>query len=239
MTKDIMPQVEAEIVTLVRAVGSDKVQALLNKITGNTGGKGTLEIVIPEVTDRTVERWGCAFEDTLREFFMCMNGVTTELTKPRQIPAEFLQILNPNEIAATVDQLDAAVQAVVEKGGAKEAAYQEKPHLLRRRTQLETDVKITEAGALMKVEGEGRNQYVVIAGTKTYLSNDQARDAYRRMESKAQREELAQVNGEINALDIGIQKATDAWYTAKEAADSIRAKANLQAALLTFLANRG
>lgn len=232
MADNMIPQVESELVTLVRAVGSDKVQALLNKITGNVNA-GILTVEVSEGLVDLVR----ATAGRVNEFVT--RAERMQAAKSKGIPAEFLQILNPGEIAATVDQLDAAVQAVVEKGEAKEAAYQEKPGLLRKRTQLETDVKITEAGALMQVQGSGRDQYVVIAGTKTYLSNDQARDAFRRMESKAQREELAQVNGEINALDIGIQKATDAWYTAKEAADSIRAKAAVQAALLNFLANRG
>lgn len=237
MSNDVVKNVETSLAGAVAAVGAEKVQALLDKITGGGNAVVIHEIQVPEAVDHMVQRWGRTLEDTLREHFIVMDNL--EKAKAKGIPAEFLQVLNPNEIAATIDQLDAAVQAVVEKGEAKEAAYQEKPQLLRRRTQLETDVKITEAGALMKVQGSGRDQYVVISGEKTYLGNDQARDAYRRMSSKEQREELARINGEVAALDADLQKATDSWYTAKEAADSIRAKANLQAALLSFLAHRG
>lgn len=218
---------------LVTAFGSDKVRAILGQIINDVPSATEITITVSD----DVWELQRAIAGQVNEFMTWAEDL--QKAKAKGIPAEFLQVLNPNEIAATVDQLDAAVQAVVEKGEAKEATYGEKPQLMKRRTQLETDVKLTEANALMQVQGEGRNQYVVIDGVKSYLGNDQARDAYRRMMSKESREELARINAEINAVDIELQKATDSWYTAKEAADSIRAKANLQAALLNFLATRG
>lgn len=154
----------------------------------------------------------------------------------RSIPAEHIPVLEAHKIKDTLDQLDAAVADVLEAGKNNEAAYKEKADLLRRRTTLENDVKITEAQAIMEIRGEARSQYVMVGSEKVALSNDQARDAYRRMASKDQRIELAKVEAEIAAIDVEIFKAKEKWNAAQEANHSIRAKAAVQAALLQFLA---
>ena len=153
----------------------------------------------------------------------------------KAIPAEYIPVLAPQKLEDTVSQLDTAVSEVLTAGEAVEAAYKDRGGLLRRKAQLETDVQLTEASALMEIKGEARSQYAIVAGEKVALTNDQARDAYRRMASKEQREELAKVEGELLALDVELEKAKEKRNTMKEANDSIRAKANIQAALLNFL----
>lgn len=154
----------------------------------------------------------------------------------RQIPAEFSRIISPERLDEVMVDLQVSINELITKGEAKETAYGPKPDLLRQKAQLETSVKLTEAEALSKIQGVGKDQFVVVGGEKMYLTNDQTRDAYRRMASKSEREALALINGELGAQDVVVFRATDGWYTAKEAADKVQAKANLQAALLNFLA---
>lgn len=156
-----------------------------------------------------------------------------------QIPAEYLGIISQDKLADTVTQLDVTVSDIIETGAAKEAAYGNKRELMRQRSTMETAVKLKEAEAIMQIRGAGKEAYVDIAGQKTFLTNDTARDAYRRMASKAERERLAEINGELEALAVDTAQANDAWYKVTEAAGAIKAKAAVQAALLNFLSGRG
>ena len=156
-----------------------------------------------------------------------------------QIPAEYLGIISPEKLADTVLQLDTTVSDVIETGAAKEAAYGNKRELMRQRSTMETAVKLKEAEAIMQIRGAGKEAYVEIDGQRTFLTNDTARDAFRRMASGAEREELARVNGELEALSVDTAQANDAWYKVTEAAGAIKAKAAVQAALLNFLSGRG
>lgn len=150
----------------------------------------------------------------------------------------YLAIISPESLKLTLDQLDFVIQDVEAKGKDKEAAYGEKGPLLRKKTQLDTDIKLAEAEAIMNIRGEGRNQFVIIDDHQVALTNDTTRDAYRRNSSRGQRQELASVEAELAQLDISIAQKNDAWYTAKESSESVRAKSNLQAALLNFLAGQ-
>lgn len=151
---------------------------------------------------------------------------------------QYLSIISPESLKLTLDQLDFAIQDVEAKGRDKEDAYGEKGPLLRRKTQLDTDIKLAEAEAIMEIRGEGRSQFVIIDDHQVSLTNDTARDAYRRKASSAQRTDLAAVEAELAQLDISIAQKNDAWYTAKETAETVRAKSNLQAALLNFLSGQ-
>lgn len=153
----------------------------------------------------------------------------------KAIPAEHIAVLSPAKLEDTIAQLDNAVDKIVQTGIALDEAYKNKGALLSRRLQLETEVKLAEADAIMQIKGEARSQYVEVAGEKVALTNDTARDAYRRLSSKMPRIELAGVTAELAALDVGIEQAKEARNTVKEANDSIRAKGNIQAALLNYL----
>lgn len=153
----------------------------------------------------------------------------------KSIPAEHIQVLGAERLEDTIAQLDAAVDKIVQTGIALDEAYKNKGALLSQRLQLETEVKLAEADAIMSIKGEARSQFVEVAGEKVALTNDTARDAYRRMSSKMPRIQLAQVTADLAALDVGIEQAKEARNTVKEANDSIRAKGNIQAALLNYL----
>ncbi|MCO5387831.1 MAG: hypothetical protein NHB14_20910 [Desulfosporosinus sp.] len=191
---------------------------------------------LDESVSKIIESLGRGFEANLREFWTLNDQTVDKFKQPRQVPAEFMQLISPAALAETMDSLDRAISAEAAASDAKEASYGGKGDLLRQKTQLETSIKITEAEAMSKVQGEGKSQYVNVAGEKLFLTNDQTRDAYRRMASKSDREELARINGELGRIEVDQFKATDAWYGAKGVADSVGKKADLQAALLNFLA---
>ncbi|MEH7457558.1 hypothetical protein V7183_10075 [Bacillus sp. JJ1127] len=154
----------------------------------------------------------------------------------KKVPSDYVRVLDPLELQASLQQIDAVVQDVIDKGKAREEAYGEKIKLLKQKTKLETQVKLKEAEAFMAIQHEGKSQYVIIDNQKVILGNDKMRDAYRRQYSKVEREELAEIEAELSAIDTGLSAAKDAWETAKESADLVKAKAYVQANLLKFLA---
>jgi len=156
--------------------------------------------------------------------------------KKKDLSSEYTSLITLNAIQQTLDQLDICSHDVVEKSGAQKDVFQKKSPLLKRKFELETAVKLTEADAFMLIDSSGK--FVVVNGQQIPLSNDVMRDAYRRQASKEQRKELATVNGDLASIDVDMQQAKDALYGAKDALESAKAKAGLQAALLLFLANR-
>ncbi|EIW19952.1 MULTISPECIES: hypothetical protein [Pelosinus] len=162
-----------------------------------------------------------------------------QASKSKGVPAEYFKIIGPEGLDYTFSMLDSALTSQLEAGGKREAAHRDRSDLVRRRAWLETSIKLTEADAIMSIVGTGKDAYVMIGDKMTYMPNDTARDAYRRTVSKEDRKTLALVNGEIAAIEADIVRAKDGWDTAKEASDTLRARANAQSALLNFLASRG
>lgn len=68
------------------------------------------------------------------------------------------------------------------------------------------------------------------------VTNDTQRDAFRRHFSADERKELASVEADIKAIEVSQFKAREDLNAKKEALSCIRAKAQLQAAALTYLA---
>jgi len=215
------------------------VNIVLDALENGEEPSALITVTLDENVPKIIESLGRGFEANLREFWMLNDQTVDKLKKPRQVPAEFMRLISPDALLATMDSLDLAITAEAQASDAKEASYGNKGDLLRQKAQLETSIKLTEAEAMSKVQGEGKSQYVNVTGEKLYLTNDQSRDAYRRTESKKDREELGRINGELGRLEVDQFKATDAWYGAKGVADSVGKKADLQAALLNFLAGRG
>lgn len=91
----------------------------------------------------------------------------------------------------------------------------------------------------MAIRGEARSQYVMIGSDKVALANEEARKAYARTSSKAEREDLAKVESELFQLEQRSFWAKDEYDAAVKAGDQVQAKANLQAGLLHMLGNRG
>ena len=68
------------------------------------------------------------------------------------------------------------------------------------------------------------------------VTNDTQRDAFRRHFSADERKELASVEADIKAIEVSQFKVREDLDAKKEALSCIRAKAQLQAAALTYLA---
>ncbi|PGM44880.1 hypothetical protein CN949_30670 [Bacillus thuringiensis] len=154
----------------------------------------------------------------------------------KKVPTDYVRVLDPLELQASLQQIDAAVQDVLEKGKAREEAYGKKADLIKQKVKLKTAVELKEAEAFMQIQGEGRNQYAYVNDQKVALTNDTLRDAYRLHYSKEERQQLTDVEQELASIDIKIYQTKDAWETAKESADLAKAKAYVQANLLKFLA---
>lgn len=151
------------------------------------------------------------------------------------LSSQFKGVIGPDAVQYVYDRLTAVVGDFLEADKAIEAAYGDRANLAAKKVELETEIKLDESDALMAIQGEGKSAYVEIGGQKTYLTNEQARDAYRRTVTKVKREELAKVESQIVKIDIEIARAKDKYKTAADAADSLKATAAVQAALLTTI----
>ena len=149
---------------------------------------------------------------------------------------EFIKILSDDELRATALQLDAAVSEVVTAGEQRESVYGEKAVLMKRGRELQTEIKLAESNAIMQIQGNGKDAFAIVDGRKVFLTNDTARDAYRREASRAERTELAKIEGQLMQIDVTLGKASDVFNTKVEVLHGIQAKAKLQAALLEYLA---
>lgn len=156
----------------------------------------------------------------------------------RPIPAEHFQLLSPDALVATANQLDLANKNVLSAGNNRELTYGDKPSLIAEQTKLEAAIKLSEAEAFMNTIGEGKDQHGFVDGKKITLNNDANRDAYRRAYSAADRRALAETAGKIAAIDVELSQANDTFHVAVKVADTLAAKARLQAALLNFLSGR-
>ncbi|MHB1166976.1 MAG: hypothetical protein ACYC0N_00355 [Carboxydocellales bacterium] len=171
------------------------------------------------------------------EFFE--NAKELQAARGKGLPADYVPILAPHLLAKTMEQLDAVGYAVEEAGSKKEAIYANKPDLVQRKRHLEGQIKALEAEAVMQIQYEGKDGFVTMEGKTHKVSNDTARDAYRRTYTKVQREELAQVEGAIYRIEAQLLPANDNWQKAVESSTIVKAKAGLQGSLLNFLAARG
>lgn len=240
--------IKEQLQQLIQVYGPEKVLAAYNLL----GGLGVDDPKVVEVKHtlelgagteelrKLMDTYDNAAWSMLENFSGSVSRLEKlQAAKGKGVPAEYFKILGPEGLDYTFSALDSAVTSQLEAGAKREAAHRDRSDLVRRRAQLETSIKLTEAEAIMNIVGTGKDAYVMIGDKMTYMPNDTARDAYRRTVSKADREELAQVNGEIAAIEADIVRAKDTWDTAKEASDTLRARANAQAALLNFLASRG
>ncbi|MPM81105.1 hypothetical protein SDC9_128157 [bioreactor metagenome] len=156
----------------------------------------------------------------------------------KAIPAEYIPVLHPSKLEETVNQLDKVLSHVVTTGHARTEAYSNKAELIRKKTNYESAIKLTEADAFMGTQGEGKDQHGYVRDKKIFLNNDANRDAFRRASSASERTELANVNADIGYIDTQYAQANDAWQAAVESANIVKVKANLQSALLNFLSGR-
>ncbi|MBO8162797.1 MAG: hypothetical protein H0Z34_03630 [Brevibacillus sp.] len=164
---------------------------------------------------------------------------TTNLLLTRSsTSADYLALVSPLLLSETIRELDDAAQELIKAGRAREEAHAQKRELIARRIRLGAEIERKEADAILKIRGEGKDAHVMVDGEKVYVTNDKARDAYKYRASAAEREELAQLEANLSALEVRIGQATDIWIAHKEASETIRAKAKLKAAMLMYLASR-
>lgn len=159
----------------------------------------------------------------------------------KHVPTINTPVVTDEQLLNTISQLDAAVTDILEAGRKNEETYQNKVELARRARQLETSIQITEAEAINTICGTGKDAYGIIPypdGThvRVAVTNDTQRDAFRRHFSAAERKELASVEADIRAIEVSQFKTREDLDAKKEALSCIRAKAQLQAAALTYLA---
>ncbi|MCY8609932.1 hypothetical protein G3M81_12540 [Bacillus paralicheniformis] len=153
----------------------------------------------------------------------------------KKIPEGYDSVASPENVDFVVRTIDAAIEDVVEAGKKINAAYGDRASLMRRKAQIETEIQLKEAEAIMSIRGEGRNQYVEVNGEKVALTNDTLRDAYRRTASKVERQELAGITAQLAKIEVELMAAKDDYATAKETADLLKARAHVQGNLLKFL----
>lgn len=157
------------------------------------------------------------------------------------VPTINTPVVTDEQVLNTLSQLDAAVADMLEAGKKQEDTYQNKADLVRRARQLETAIQLTESEAINTICGTGKDAYGIITykdgtQTKVALNNDTQRDAFRRHFSAEERKELASVEADVRAIEVSQFKAKEDYDAKKEALSCIRAKAQLQAAALSYLA---
>lgn len=153
----------------------------------------------------------------------------------RPIPSEFIPVLDPLKIQETISQLDASSSEVLNAIKGSEEEFEKRKELLGEKETLQTEIELAEAEALMNLRGEAKSQFVMIGDEKVMITNDQARDAYRKTSSKDLRKKLSEVNAELAKIDAQAAREKDYWNDRKAVYDNIRTKGKLQASLLDFL----
>ena len=155
--------------------------------------------------------------------------------KKYTVPVEFSGIIDPIKLSDSINQLDSATAEILAAGKANEAAYGNKADLFKRSKELNTEILLAESEAFMQIQGEGKDAYAFVGGARIALTNDKIRDAYKITASKEEREELGIIESQLAKIDVEIAKAKETYFATQESSQNIRAKANLQAALLNFL----
>lgn len=152
----------------------------------------------------------------------------------KQLPT-YMRNMAQEQLSETLSQLDAITEDILAKGKLSETFFDEKGELLRRKRLFETSIELTEAQAYMDIKGEARSQYVMIAGEKVALTNEETRKAYARIMTKEAREQLAEIESDLAKMGIQQFRAKEEWEQVVSAASAVQAKAGLQTAILNYL----
>lgn len=213
-----MSDLKKELEALTETYGPDKMiavcRSLLNKHKSaeiqvnhevSAGTLITIENVVHKVADTVLAK---------------VTRVLETSRKAKEVPPAWERLLNPSELLATADQLDAMVNDLIPQ---ETDLYRQKVELLKQVRQLETEVKLKEAEAFMNIPADLK------------LNNDAMRDAYRRNYSAEVRKKLSGLQAELEGIEIEIShlRADRADFAA--ASDAVKRKAALQTALLEFL----
>ena len=141
-------------------------------------------------------------------------------------------VVSPEALSLTIQSLDTHANDLLALSVQVEDAYGDRAALIREKIELDTEIKLREADAVMNITGSGKDAKALVGDKMVALTNDTSRDAYRRKASEDLRHKLAEVEGRIAQIDVNIAKAKDSYNALLELVKSLRAKANLQAAIL-------
>lgn len=149
----------------------------------------------------------------------------------KKVPTEYERLIKPEQIDEIANTIDGALLDIAEAGKQVDEAYSNKGDLLKEITQLKTLIQLIEAEAIMTLGGET----AVVEGRTARVKTGAEQDMYRRYMSREERAHLAELEGDLQALDINLYKARDLREDAKLSAELVKAKAYVQANLLKFL----
>lgn len=148
---------------------------------------------------------------------------------------EYLHIINPEMIKATMDELQSLKLKIEQSVQARSEAYTNKAELMKKKTELETAIKLTEAEAFMNTEFVGKDQFGTIDERRITLNNEANRNTYRRMASKMERMELGAVMADLAVIEVNFSKADNEWQAAIEQLAAVKARAAIQSKLLSMV----
>ena len=149
---------------------------------------------------------------------------------------EFTDLLTKDALQTTMLQLDAAVNDIIAVGKERETVYGNRAELMKLARQLQTEIELVESEAIMNIKGSGKDATATLPDGRTvYLTNDTARDAYRKNASAYQRKQLATTEAELEKIGADLFRLGDKYNESAAVSHSLQAKARLQAAMLEYL----
>ena len=165
---------------------------------------------------------------TSSEITVKVDPIEVKPTPVPTIPKEYV-VLVPGQIAETVDDLLVSANTLAEHA---DETYKRRGEIVKRLKTLDTEILLKEADAFMQV-GDGT---ALVDGKVIKLSNAEMRDAYRRQFSADLRRERAELEGELEELNVLTAENNQKRREFITASECQMRKAGLQTALLTFLA---
>lgn len=165
---------------------------------------------------------------TSSEITVKVAPIEVKPTPVPTIPKEYV-VLVPGQIAETVDDLLVSANTLAEQ---VDETYKRRGEIVKRLKTLDTEILLKEADAFMQV-GDGT---ALVDGKVIKLSNAEMRDAYRRQFSADLRRERAELEGELEELNVLIAENNQKRREFITASECQMRKAGLQTALLNFLA---
>ena len=165
---------------------------------------------------------------TSSEITVKVDPIEVKPTPVPTIPKEYV-VLVPGQIAETVDDLLVSANTLAEQ---VDETYKRRGEIVKRLKTLDTEILLKEADAFMQV-GDGT---ALVDGKVIKLSNAEMRDAYRRQFSADLRRERAELEGELEELNVLTTENNQKRREFITASECQMRKAGLQTALLNFLA---
>lgn len=165
---------------------------------------------------------------TSSEITVKVDPIEVKPTPVPTIPKEYV-VLVPGQIAETVDDLLVSANTLAEQ---VDETYKRRGEIVKRLKTLDTEILLKEADAFMQV-GDGT---ALVDGKVIKLSNAEMRDAYRRQFSADLRRERAELDGELEELNVLTAENNQKRREFITASECQMRKAGLQTALLNFLA---